>query len=52
MKYFISVLRMREKAISGMMALWRDTDVEELEERNSHLKKVQLLSLCVCMLMC
>ena len=44
---------MREKAISGMMAAVRrrDTDVEEREERISHLKKVirsQLLSLCVC----
>ena len=49
--YFI-VLRLREKAISGMMAAVhrRDTDVEEREERISHLKKVirsQLLSLCV-----
>ena len=45
-KYFISVLTMKEKAISGMMAAEhrRDTDVEE---RISHLKKVirsQLLS--------
>ena len=33
---------MREKALSGMMAAvhWRDTDVEEREERISHLKKV------------
>ena len=52
-EYFILVLSMREKAISGMMAAVhrRDTDVEEREERISHLKKVirsQLLSLCVC----
>ena len=50
---FISVLTMKEKTISGMMAAVhrRDTDVEEREERISHLKKVirsQLLSLCVC----
>ena len=43
------VLRMKDKAISGMMATVhrRDTDVEERED---HLKKVirsQLLSLCV-----
>ena len=33
---------MREKAVSGMMAAVhrRDTDVEEREERISHLKKV------------
>ena len=39
---FISVLTMREKAISGMMAAVRrrDTDVEETEERISHLKRV------------
>ena len=48
---FISVLTMKEKTISGMMAAVhrRDTDVEEREERISHLKKVirsQLLSLC------
>ena len=57
MEYFISVLTMREKAISGMMAAVhrRDTDVEEREERISHLKKVirsQLLSLCVCVCVC
>ena len=44
---------MRDKAISSMMAAVhrRDTDVEEREERISHLKKVirsQLLSLCAC----
>ena len=48
----ISVLRMKEKAISGMMATVRrrHTDVEEGEERISHLKRVirwQLLNLCV-----
>ena len=50
---------MKEKAISGMVKAVnrRDTDVEEREERISHLKKVirsQLLSLyvCVCVLMC
>lgn len=39
---FISVLKMREKAISGMMAEVhrRDTDVKEREERIGHLKKV------------
>ena len=58
MDYFsFSVLRMSEKAISDMMAAVhrRDTDVEEREERISHLKKVirsQLLSLRVCVLMC
>ena len=38
----ISVMRMREKAISGMMkaAHRRDTNVEEREEMTSHLKKV------------
>ena len=38
----ISVLRLREKAISGMMATVhrKDTDVEEREERISHLKRV------------
>ena len=41
-KYFRLVLSMKEKAISGMMAAVRrrDTDVEEREERISHLKKV------------
>ena len=38
------VSRMREKAVSGMMATVhkKDTDVEEREERISHLKKVML----------
>ena len=50
--FHFSVLSMREKAISGMMAAVhrRDTDVEEREERISHLKKVirsQMLSLGV-----
>ena len=52
---------MREKAISGMMATVhrRDTDVEEREERISHLKKVIRLSesdhsclACVCVCVC
>ena len=48
---FISVLAMREKAISGMMAAAhkRDTDMKEREEKISHLKKVinQIIA-CVC----
>ena len=37
--FLIAVLKMREKAISGMMAAVhrRDTDVEEREERISNL---------------
>ena len=40
---------MREKAISGMMAAVhrRDTDVEEREERISHLKMVIRLQLLI-----
>ena len=38
----ISVLRSRERDVSGMMAAVNrgGTDVEEIEERVSHLKKV------------
>ena len=45
---------MREKAISSMMEAVhnRDTDVEEREERIGHLKKVNLLIACICVLMC
>ena len=44
---------MRDKAISGMMAAVhrRDTDVEEREERISHLKKV-IMQITMCAVVC
>ena len=51
---FILVLTLREKAISGMMAAVHrsDTNVEEREDRISHLKVICLACAHACVLMC
>ena len=50
----LKVLRMREKVISSMMSVVhrRDTDVEEREERISHLMKVLASQLTLCARVC